>query len=198
MTASYETTDPTVDSQVVSLQSSGADALLTVAAPKFASQVIRKVAVIGWHPAPHYLTYTSASASAVMLPAGGENGRGIISAVYSKDQTDPRWANDPGMNEWRAFAKQWMPDADLKDVFITNAYGVALTLKRVLEQCGDDLSRANIMKQAANLHDLEIPVLLPGIRVNTSPTNYRAIRQMRLARWSGTSWELFGEVLEGS
>jgi branched-chain amino acid transport system substrate-binding protein len=197
-TASYETTDPTVDSQVVSLQGSGADSLLVAATPKFAAQTIKKVAGVGWRPAPYYLTNVSASAGAVMLPAGGENAKGIITSAYVKDPADPRWAGDVGMNEWRAFTKQWMPDADLKDSFIPYAYAAALTLKRVLEQCGDDLSRENIMHQAANLHDLELPTLLPGIKVNTSPTNYHPIRQMQLARWSGSSWELFGEVLEGA
>ncbi len=195
--ASYEVADPTVDSQVVTLQGSGADALLTVAASKFAAQVIRKLAGINWHPAPHYLTYTSASAGAVMLPAGGENGKGMITGAYVKDQTDPQWADDPGMNGWRTFMKQWMPEGDLKDLYVVYGYAAALTLKRVLEQCGEDLSRENIMHQAANLHDLEIPVLLPGIKVSTSPTNYHPIRQMQLARWTGASWELFGEVLGG-
>lgn len=195
--ASYETTDPTVDSQLVTLQSSGADALLIAATPKFAAQAIKKVAGVNWHPAPYYLSNVSFSAAAVMIPAGAENGKGIISGAYVKDQTDPQWANDQGMDEWRAFMKQWMPDADLKDIFTAFGYGSGMTLKTVLEQCGDDLSRENIMRQAANLHDLEIPVLLPGIKVNTSPTNYHPIRQMRLARWTGTSWELFGEVLEG-
>ncbi len=194
-TASHEAADPTVDSQIVSLQSSGADALLIATSPKFAAQTIKKVAQINWHPSPYYLTYVSSSAGAVMIPAGGETGKGIISAVHQKDQTDPQWANDPGMNEWRAFVKQWMPKADLKDSNVIYGYAVALTLKQVLEQCGEDLSRENIMRQATDLRDLEIPTLLPGIKVNTSPTNYHPIRQMRLARWTGSSWELFGEVL---
>ena len=197
-TASYEVTDPTVDSQIVSLQSSGANALLIAATPKFAAQAIKKVAEIGWHAAPYYLTNVSSSAGAVMLPAGGENGNGIITGTYGKDQTDPQWANDPGMNEWRAFMKQWMPDADLKDLNTTYGYGAALVLKTVLEQCGDDLSRENIMKQAASLHDVEIPTLLPGIKLNTSPTNFHPIRQLQLARWTGSSWGLFGEVLDGA
>ena len=197
-TASYEVTDASVDSQIVNLQSSGADALLTAATPQFAAQTIRTLAALGWHPAPHYLNGVSTSAAAVMIPAGGESGRGIITATCSKDPTDPQWADDAGMNEWRAFMRQWMPAADLEDSFGTYGYGAALVLKRVLEQCGDNLSRENIMKQAANLHDLEIPVLLPGIKVNTSPSDYRPIQQMRLARWTGASWELFGEVLEGS
>jgi branched-chain amino acid transport system substrate-binding protein len=197
-TVSYETTDPTVDSQVVTLQSSGADALLIAATPKFAAQAIKKVAGIGWHPAPYYLTNVSASAGAVMIPAGGETGKGIVTGTYGKDQTDPQWANDSGMNEWRAFMKQWMPDADLKDLNTTYGYGAAFVLKKVLEQCGDDLSRENVMKQATSLHDLEVPVLLPGILVNTSPTNYHTIRQLQLARWTGSSWGLFGQVLQGA
>ncbi len=187
-----------MDSQIVSLQSSGANALLVATSPKFAAQTIRKVAQINWHPAPYYLAYVSSSAGSVMIPAGGETGKGIVSAVHQKDQTDPQWANDPGMNEWRAFMRQWMPGADLKDSNIIYGYSVVLTLKKVLEQCEDDLSRANIIRQAANLRDLELPTLLPGIRVNTSPTNYHPIQQMQLARWTGTSWELFGQVLEGA
>ncbi len=194
-TASYETTDPAVDSQLVTLQSSGADALLTVATPKFAAQAIKKVAELGWHPAPHYLTNVSISASAVMAPAGAENGRGIIVGAYYKDQSDPQWVNDPGMNELRAWAKQWAPDADLKDSSVVYGYLLSRLLQQVLEQCGDDLSGANIMRQAANLHDLAIPVLLPGILVNTSPTNFHPFRQLQLARWTGAAWQLFGQVL---
>jgi branched-chain amino acid transport system substrate-binding protein len=194
--ASYDATDPTVDSQVANLQGSGAEALLTVAGPKSAVQVISKLAAIDWHPSPHYLTTASASAAAVMIPAGVEKGRGILTASYLKDPTDPQWTDDPGMDEWRAFMKQWMPEGDIKDLNAVCAYGAALTIKRVLEQCGDDLSRENIMHQAANLHDLELPVLLPGIKVNTSPTNYHPIRRMRLARWTGSSWELVREVLD--
>ena len=197
-TVSYETTDPTVDSQVVSLQGSGADALLTVATPKFAAQAIKKVAEIGWRPTLHYLTNVSNSAAAVMLPAGGENGKGIMTGAYLKDQTDSQWTDDSGMNELRAFIKQWAPGADLKDTNVVFGYGLAFTLRKMLEQCGDDLSRENIMRQAASLHDFEVPVLIPGIKVNTSPTNFHPVRQMQLSRWTGTSWELFGQVLEGA
>ncbi len=196
-TASYEVTDPTVDSQIVTLQTSGADALLTVATPKFAAQAIKKVAEIGWRPAQHYLTNVSLSASAVMIPAGAENGKGIMSGAYLKEQTDPQWADDPGMNQLRAWAKQWAPDADLANSNVVFAYGNVLTLQKVLEQCGDDLSRENIMRQAANLHDLDIPVLLPGIKVNTGPKNFHPIKQLQLARWTGSAWELFGKVLSG-
>jgi len=195
---SYEVTDPTVDSQIVTLQTSGADALLVVATPKFAAQAIKKVAEIGWHPAQFYLTNVSLSASAVMIPAGAENGKGIMSGAYLKDQTDPQWANDAGMNQLRAWAKQWAPDADLANSNVVFAYGNALTLKKVLEQCGDDLSRENIMHQAASLHELDIPVLLPGIKVNTSPTDFHPISQLQLAKWSGSAWQLFGDVLSGA
>lgn len=130
-----------------------------------------------------------------MLPAGGENGRDIISGACLKDQTDAQWADDPGMNEVRAFAKQWAPGADLKDGNVVYGYGLAFTLRTVLEQCGDDLSRENVMRQAASLHELVVPVLLPGIRVSTSPGNFHPVRQMQLSRWTGTSWELFGQVL---
>ncbi len=197
-TVSYEVSDPTVDSQIVSLQGSGADALLTAATPKFAAQAIKKVAEIGWRPAQHYLTNVSLSASAVMIPAGAENGRGIMSGAYQKEQTDPQWANDPGMNQLRSWAKQWAPDMDLANSSVVFGYGNALTLKQVLEQCGDDLSRENIMRQAANLHELEIPILLPGIKINTSPTDYHPIKQLRLAKWTGSAWQLFGDVLSGS
>jgi branched-chain amino acid transport system substrate-binding protein len=193
-TVSYEVTDPTVDSQIVTLQGSGVDILLTAATPKFAAQTIRKVADLNWHPL-HFMTNVSISVGAVLQPAGLDKSTGIITSAYLKDNSDPKWANDPGMAQWRGFMKQWMPDGDLSDSNIVYGYGVAQTLVQVLRQCGDDVSRANIMKQAANLHDLEIAVLLPGIRVNTSPTNFHPIRQMQLQKWNGRNWELFGDVL---
>ena len=195
---SYEVSDPTVDSQVVTLQGSGADALLTVATPKFAAQAIKKVAEIGWRPAQHYLTNVSLSASAVMIPAGAENGRGIMTGAYLKEHSDPQWADDPGMKELRAWAKEWAPRADLGNSSVVYAYGNALTLRKVLEQCGEDLSRENIMRQVANLHDLEIPVLLPGIKVSTSPADFHPIKQLQLARWTGSGWQLFGDVISGA
>ena len=195
---SYEVSDPTVDSQIVTLKGSGADALLTVATPKFAAQAIKRVAEMGWRPAQHYLTNVSLSASAVMIPAGAENGKGIISGAYLKDQSDPQWANDPGMNQLRNWAKQWAPDADLANASVVFAYANVLTLRKVLEQCGDDLSRENIMRQAANLHDLDSPVLLPGIRISTSPKDFHPIKQLQLAEWTGSAWKLFGDVLSGA
>jgi branched-chain amino acid transport system substrate-binding protein len=195
---SYEVTDPSIDSQVVSLQASGSDALLTAATPKFAAQAVRKVHDIGWRPALHYLTNVSISVAAVMQPAGPEKGVGIITSAYVKDPTDPSWRDDPGMNEWRAFMQRHMPDADQTDGNYTFAYGVSKTMEHVLRQCGNDLSRENIMKQATNIQNLEVPTLLPGIRVSTSPTNYHPIRQMQLQRWTGSTWERFGGVIEGA
>ena len=156
---------------------------------------MRALTAVGWHPAPHYVSSVAASAAALALPAGSLN---LITATCSKDPTDPQWRDDPGMDEWRAFVLWRSSGADLTDGRAAYGYGAALTLKRVLEQCGDDLSRENIMRQAANLRDVELPLLLPGIRLNTSPTNYHPIRQMRLQRWTGSSWALFGDMLEGA
>ena len=133
-----------------------------------------------------------------MNPAGPENGIGIISAAYLKDPTDPTWKNDPGMNEWRAFMTKYMPGADQTDGGYVAAYGLCKTLLQVLKQCNGDFSRANIMKQAANLHDAPDAVLLPGIKVNTSPTNFHPIRAMQLQKWTGSTWERFGNVIEGT
>jgi branched-chain amino acid transport system substrate-binding protein len=194
--ASYEVTDPTINSQLTSMKASGADAILVAATPKFAAQAIREVHNLGWKPT-FYLTNVSISVGAVMDPAGPENGVGIISAAYLKDSTDPRWDNDPGMNEWRAFMKKYMPDADTKDGGYIAAYGVSKTMLQVLKQCNGDFSRQNVMKQATNLHNLDNPVLLPGIKINTSPTDYHPIKAMQLVRWTGKTWELFGNVIEG-
>ena len=196
--ASHEVTDATVDSQVLSLQASGADALLTATTPKFAAQVIRRVHDIGWRPALHFLTNVSISAGTVMIPAGAEKGVGIVTSAYLKDPTDPAWRDDAGMAEWRAFMQRWFPDGDPTDASNVYGHGAAATLVQVLRQCGRDLSREALMREAANLRDLELAVLLPGIRVNTSPTNFRPIRQMQLARWTGSTWERFGGVIEGA
>jgi ABC-type branched-subunit amino acid transport system substrate-binding protein len=194
--ASYEVTDPTIDSQVVSLQSAAVDALILIAVPKFSAMAIRKVFDIGWKP-QMFLASPAASVGATIGPAGPEKAVGIVTAQYLKDSSDPAWSDDPGMREWRAFMRQYLPDADLADGSYVVAYAAASALLHVLKQCGSDLSRANIMRQAENLHDLEIPVLLPGIKVNTSPTNRRPVRRMQLARWSGTTWTRFGDVIEG-
>jgi branched-chain amino acid transport system substrate-binding protein len=195
--ASYETTDATVDSQLAGLQASGADVLLVAATPKFAAQAIKKVHDLDWHPT-FFLTNVSISVGSVMTPAGPENGVGIITTGYMKDPTDPGFKDDPGMNEWRAFMAKYMPGADMTDASTTFAYGVSMVMWQVLKQCEGDFSRANIMKQAANLHDAPDPVLLPGIKVNTSPTNFHPIRAMQLQKWTGTTWERFGNVIEGA
>jgi branched-chain amino acid transport system substrate-binding protein len=195
--ASYEITDATIDSQLVTLQSAGIDVLVTVATPKFAAQTIRKVSDMNWKPM-HVLTGVSVSVGAVIQPAGPEKAVGIISSAYGKDPTDPRYANDAGMNEWRAFMAKYYPEGDVKDAGNVFAYGISLTMMQVLKQCGNDLSRENMMKQAANLQNLESPVLLPGIRINTSPTNFHPIRQLQLIRWNGKIWELFGDIIEGA
>ena len=194
---SYETTDATIDSQMATLQASGADVLLVAATPKFAAQAIKKVHDLGWKPL-FFLTNVSTSAGAVMTPAGAENGIGIITTDYRKDPTDPAFANDPGMMEWRAFMAKYMPGSDLSDNNYVFGYGASTLMLQVLKQCNGDFSRTNIMKQAANLHDVTVPVLLPGIKVNTSPTNFHPIRAMQLQKWDGKSWERFGDVIEGS
>jgi branched-chain amino acid transport system substrate-binding protein len=194
---SFEVTDPTIDSQIASLQASGADTLLVAATPKFAAQAIRKVHDLGWKPL-FFMTNVSISAGSVMTPAGPENGVGIVSTNYLKDATDPSFKDDPGMQEWRAFMAKYMPGADMTDNSYVYAYGVSTTMLQVLRQCNGDFSRDNIMKQAANLHDFEVPTLLPGIKVNTSPTNFHPIRAMKLEKWDGRTWQLFGDIIEGS
>jgi branched-chain amino acid transport system substrate-binding protein len=195
--ASYETTDATIDSQVTSLQASGADVLLVGAIPKFAAQSIKKVHDLGWKPM-FFMTNVAISVGTVMNPAGPENSIGMISTNYLKDPTDPRWANDPGMNEWRDFMAKHMPGADLTDLSYVFAYAVSLTMLKVLKQCGDDFSRENIMKQATNIKDYDNPMTLPGIRINTSPTNFHPIKAMQLMKWDGKTWVPFGDVIAGT
>ena len=195
--ATYEATDATIESQLTTLKSSGANVLVLAALPKHSAQAIRKVRDIAWKPL--FLTSNvSISVGSVMVPAGPENGIGIVSAAFVKDPSDPRWAADPGMAEWRAFMTKYMPGADQTDNNNVVAYGLCKTILHVLKQCGQDFSRENIMKQANSVTNLELPVLLPGIKLNTSPTNHHPIRAMQLVRWNGKSWELFGNVIEGS
>ncbi len=191
--ATYEVSDPTLDSQIVSLQSSGATVLFNNSTPKFAAQAIRKAYDIGWKP-QQFLMSVATSVSAVMQPAGFEKGQGIITAQYLKDPNDPQWQNDPAMKDWLAFMKTYDPEGNLGDSFNVYGYSVAQTLVQVLKQCGDDLSRENIMKQAASL-DLPLPLLLPGIRIHTGPHDFSPIKQMRLARFEGKQWVAFGKVL---
>jgi branched-chain amino acid transport system substrate-binding protein len=193
---SYEMSEPTVDSQIITLQGSGADVFVFAATPKAAAQAIRKAYDIGWTPA-RYMSYVSQSIVSVMKPAGAEKSRGVVTATFIKDPTDSRWMNDPGMKEWRAFCAKYLTPTDFIDGNSVSGFTVAAVLVQVLKQCGNDLSRDNIMRQAANLKDLELPMLLPGIRVNTSPANYSPIRQMQLATFNSESWELFGELLTG-
>jgi branched-chain amino acid transport system substrate-binding protein len=197
-TASYEVTDPTIDSQLVSLQSSGADVLISAATPKFAAMVIRKVYDLSWKPGLKIMSNVSASVGAVMVPAGVEKGVDFITAGYLKDPTDPTWDNDAGMKQWRGFMAQYLPDADLADLNFVYGFGTSFTLMQVLKQCGGDFSRVNVLRQATNLHNLVVPVALPGILVNTSPTNYHPMRAMQLQKWNGKTWSLFGSVIQGS
>jgi branched-chain amino acid transport system substrate-binding protein len=187
VTASYEATDPTIDSQITSLQGAGANVLLVAASAKFAAQAIRKVHDLDWKPL-FFMSNVSTSVGAVIKPAGPEKAIGMISARYTKDPNDPTWKNDAGMNEWRDFMAKHMPGADTADSNYVSAYSHSKAMLQVLKQCEGNFTRENIMKQAANLHDLELPTLLPGIKVNTSPTNYRPIHQSQLAKFDGTRW----------
>ena len=194
---SYEVTDATVDSQTVSMKDSGADVLVGVATPKFAAQLVRKVYDLSWKPL-FVMTNVGISVGAVMEPAGPEKSIGMISSLYLKDSTDHAYDNDAGMNEWRAFMKQYLPDADVTDGGYIAAYGAAQTMHQVLKQCGDDFSRENLMKQAANIKDLVCGTVLNGIKINTSPTNFHPIQQLQLAKWTGKTWERFGDVMSGA
>jgi branched-chain amino acid transport system substrate-binding protein len=193
---SYEVSEPTVDSQIVTLQGSGADVFLIAATPKFAAQAIRKAFDIGWTPV-RYMTDVSQSIATVMKPAGLDKSKGVITAVYGKDPTDARWKDDPGFKDYAAFIAKYMSPNDLIDANAVYGFGASMTMVQVLKQCGNDLSRENVMRQAANLKDLELPMGLPGIKINTSPDNFSSIRQEALASFNGESWEQFGEVLMG-
>ncbi|HZT47154.1 MAG TPA: ABC transporter substrate-binding protein, partial [Hyphomicrobiaceae bacterium] len=190
----YEVTDPTVDSQMIQLKNSGANVFFNITTPKFAAQAIKKAAEINWKPI-HYLNNVSSSFGAVFKPAGLEASQGIILALYRKDPADPQWANAPDIAAWKAFMAKYMPGADLRDDGHNYGYAVANTLVQVLKNCGDDLTRANVMKQAASLKGYEAPMLLPGIKINTSATDFYPIQAVRLARVKGESFELFGDVL---
>ena len=194
---SYEVSDPTVDSQIVQLQASGADVFVNITTPKFAAQAIRKVYDIGWKPA-QYLNNVSQSVGSVLTPAGLEKSVGIISSNYGKDPTDPQWDNDPGMNEWRAFMKKYYPDGSLTDSFNVYGYSVARTLVQVLKQCGDNLTRENVMKQAADLKDFDTGMALPGIRINTSPSDFAPIQAVQLMRFDGKTWVRFGDIIDAA
>ena len=190
----YEITDPTVDSQIIQLKDSGANVFFNVSTPKFAAQSIRKSADIGWKPA-HYMTNVSASVAAVMKPAGFENGQGIITAAYLKDPTDKQWGEAPDMKAWREWMAKNMPGENTSDGNYVFAHAVATMMVETLKKCGDNLTRENVMKQAASFHSLQLPLVLPGITVNTSPTDYYPLQAVQLSRFKGESWDLFGEVM---
>ena len=193
--APYETTDPTVDSQIISMKSAGADVFVNTGIPKFAAQAIKKIGELKWNPV-HFLTNVSGSIGGVLKPAGYENDQGILSTAYLKDPKDPQWKDDAGMNEWRAFMTKWYPEGDQEDAATVFAYGVAKGLEQVLQQCKDDLTRENVMKQAANLN-FEIGIYLPGTRIKTSPSDFAPLEQLQMMRFKGESWELFGPVMSG-
>ena len=188
----YEVTDATVDSQMVELKSSGADVFFNITTPKFAAQAIKKAAEIGWKP-QHYLNNVSNSVGAVMVPAGAENGVGILSVFYLKDPTDNQWANTPEFKEWLAFMQKYMPGSDLKDLNYVFGYTMAQGTVQVLKQAGDNLTRENIMRQAASI-DMNLPMLLPGVNVKTGPDDFYPIERGQLARWDGKTWVLQGKI----
>lgn len=196
-TVSYEVTDATVDSQAVTLKSSGADVLLTAATPKFAAMFIRKVYDLGWQPL-HLLSNVSVSVSAVIRPAGVEKAVGIISAAYFKDPNDPTWKDEPGMTQYRTFMAKYLPGSDVGDAAFSVGFGWAYAMHQVLKQCGSDFSRENLMRQALSIRDVEVPAFLPGLKLNTSPTNHSPMTQLQLQRWTGTTWELFGQLIQAA
>ncbi len=193
--SSYETSSPTVDSQVVQIKGANPDIFVNIATPKFAAQAIKKIGELGWHPV-QFLTNVSASVGGVMKPAGYENSQDILSAAYLKDPKDAQWKTDPALNEWRAFMTKWYPEGDQEDAATVFGYGVAQGLVQVLKQCKDELTRENIMKQAANLN-FEIGIYLPGTKIRTSAADFAPLEQLQMMRFKGESWELFGPVMSG-
>jgi branched-chain amino acid transport system substrate-binding protein len=191
---SFEVTDPTVDSQVIQLKDSGANVFFNIATPKAAAQAIRKAGDLAWKPA-QYLNNVSASVGAVMKPAGFENSQGIITAQYLMDPTDKQWVENADMKGWAAWMDKWMPGANKADANHVFGYAVAILMHETLKKCGDDLTRDNVMKQAANFQRFKLPMLIPGITINTSPTDYYPIQSVKLAKFSGDTWELFGDVM---
>jgi branched-chain amino acid transport system substrate-binding protein len=191
--ATYEVADPTVDSQIIQLKDSGANVFFNISTPKFAAQAIRKIGDLGWKPA-HYLNNVSAQVT-TLKQAGFASAQGILTAQYGKDPTDPQWANSPDFLAWKAFMQKYLPNGNLADASHVYGYAVANLMTIVLKNAGDDLTRANIMKQAASLKNVELPMSLPGIKINTSPTDFYPIQSVRLARFKGETWELFGDVL---
>ncbi|WP_409410581.1 ABC transporter substrate-binding protein [Bradyrhizobium sp. AUGA SZCCT0160] len=193
---SYETSEPTIDSHIVKLKATGADVFINIATPKFAAQAIKKIAEIEWKPM-HLLTNVSASVGSVIKPAGFENAQGILSAAYAKDGADAQWDNDPAMKKFYDFLAKYYPEANKLDGSVVYGYGAAQTMVKVLEMCGDDLTRANVMKQAASLKDFTPDTLLPGVKINTSAKDFAPIEQLQMQRFKGEKWELFGDIISG-
>ena len=196
MEESYEISEPSIDSHIVKIKAANPDVLLIYTTPKFGAQTIKKTAELGWKPL-QIITNVSASVGSVMQPAGFDNAQGVLSAAYAKDGADPQWANDPNMKKWAEFLDKYMPGADKTDGGYVYGYGAAQTLAKVLEMCGDDLTRANVMKQAASLKDFTPDTLLPGVKINTSATDFAPIAQLQMQRFKGQKWELFGEIISG-
>jgi ABC-type branched-subunit amino acid transport system substrate-binding protein len=196
MEDSYELSEPSIDTHIVKLKATGADVLVIFTTPKFGAQTIKKVGELGWKPM-QIIANVSASTANVMKPAGLDFAQGIISATYAKDTTDPQWNDDPGMKDYKAFLAKYVPEVNVADSSAVTGYNMAQTMVAVLKQCGDDLTRANVMKQAASIKDLEQGGLLPGIKINTSATDFSPIEQLRLMRFKGERWELFGGVIDG-
>jgi branched-chain amino acid transport system substrate-binding protein len=192
----FDVLEPSIDSHIVKLKATGADVLFDVATPKFAAQAIKKAAELGWKPL-HLLSYVSASIGSVIKPVGFENAQGIVSAAYFKDPNDPRWKDDAGLKAFNAFLDTYFAEANRSDTLIVNGYNTGQLLLHVLQKCGDDLTRENVMKQAASLNDVELDMLLPGVKVSTSPTDFAPVKQWQLMRFEGTNWQLFGDVING-
>jgi len=193
---SYETAEPSIDGHIVKLKATGADVFISVTTPKFAAQAIKKLAEVDWHPL-HIVSNVSSSVGGVIKPAGFENSQGILSANYAKDGSDPQWDNDPGMKKFVEFLAKYYPDGNKLDGSVVYGYGAAQTMVKVLQMCGDDLTRANVMKQAASLKDFAPDTLLPGIKINTSPTDFAPIEQLQMMRFKGEKWDLFGDIISG-
>jgi branched-chain amino acid transport system substrate-binding protein len=193
---SYETSEPTIDNHIVKLKATGADVFISITTPKFAAQAIKKLAEIDWKPM-HIVSNVSASVGGVIKPAGFENAQGILSAAYAKDGADPQWDNDPGMKKFFAFLEKYYPEGNKLDGSVAYGYGAAQTMVKVIEMCGDNLTRENVMKQAASLKDFTPDTLLPGVKINTSATDFAPIEQLQMMRFKGEKWDLFGDILSG-
>jgi branched-chain amino acid transport system substrate-binding protein len=193
--ASYEVSDPTIDSQVLKIKDAGADLFFSASTPKQAAQAIKKIAELGWHPI-HIVDINATSVGAVLQPAGLDASKGLISTNYGKDPGDPQWKDDPGMKRYLEFMAKYYPDGDKNSNFNTYGYSTSQLMVHVLKQCGDDLTRENVLKQATNLKNVELDLALPGIKGNTAPNDYRVNKQLQMMRFNGERWELFGPILE--